>query len=141
MSYIAIAVFNQLVEGPLRDPASLNKPSSYPIPDEAMLRQPAWAWMCIPASWLASIACIACWVLIARTSTGFAARVTGGNIRAAQLQGLPVAWLMVGACALGGAFAGLAGMIEVAGVLWPGECLADCRVWLFRHPHRFPGPA
>ncbi len=37
MAYIAIAVFNQLVEGPLRDPASLNKPSSYPIPDDAMI--------------------------------------------------------------------------------------------------------
>jgi simple sugar transport system permease protein len=62
------------------------------------------------------IACVLCWVLIARTATGFGARVTGGNIRAAQLQGLPVATLMVGACALGGAMAGLAGMIEVAAV-------------------------
>ncbi len=31
LTYIAIAVFNQLVEGPLRDPASLNKPSTTPI--------------------------------------------------------------------------------------------------------------
>ena len=29
--YIALAVFNHLVEGPLRDPASLNKPSTPPI--------------------------------------------------------------------------------------------------------------
>ena len=43
-------------------------------------------------------------------------RVTGGNLRAAQLQGLPVARLIVSACALGGACAGLAGMIEVAAV-------------------------
>ena len=115
MSYIAIAVFNQLVEGPLRDPASLNKPSSYPIPDEAML--PNLPGLDVhPGILVGVIACVGCWVLIARTSTGFAARVTGGNIRAAQLQGLPVAWLMVGACALGGAFAGLAGMIEVAAV-------------------------
>src|SRR5215470_5208884 len=28
LTYIAIAVFNHLVEGPLRDPASLNKPST-----------------------------------------------------------------------------------------------------------------
>jgi len=59
---------------------------------------------------------VLCWLLIARTTTGFAAQVTGGNVRAAQLQGLPVAWLMVGACALGGGLAGLAGMIEVAAV-------------------------
>ena len=115
MSYIAIALFNQLVEGPLRDPASLNKPSSYPIPDDAMLG--TLPGMDVHPGLLAGVAaCVASWVLISRTSTGFAARVTGGNIRAAQLQGLPVAWLMVGACALGGAFAGLAGMIEVAAV-------------------------
>ncbi len=112
MSYIAIAVFNQLVEGPLRDPASLNKPSSFPIPDDDML-QTLPGLDVHPGILVGVIACIACWVLISRTSTGFAARVTGGNIRAAQLQGLPVATLMIGACALGGAFAGLAGMIEV----------------------------
>ena len=33
LSYIAIAVFNHLVEGPMRDPASLNKPSTWPIGD------------------------------------------------------------------------------------------------------------
>jgi ABC-type uncharacterized transport system permease subunit len=115
MAYIAIALFNQLVEGPLRDPASLNKPSSYPIPDEAMLGNIPGLDV-HPGILVGVVACVLCWVLISRTATGFASRVTGGNIRAAQLQGLPVAWLMVGACALGGAFAGLAGMIEVAAV-------------------------
>ena len=115
MAYIAIALFNQLVEGPLRDPASLNKPSSYPIPDDAMLG--ALPGMDVhPGILVGLVACVLAWVLISRTATGFAARVTGGNIRAAQLQGLPVAVLMVGACALGGAMAGLAGMIEVAAV-------------------------
>src|SRR5580704_13652629 len=37
LAYVAISVFNFLVEGPLRDPASLNKPSTYPIPEAAML--------------------------------------------------------------------------------------------------------
>jgi RND family efflux transporter MFP subunit len=39
LSYIAIAVFNHLVEGPLRDPASLNKPSTRPV-DEALRIDP-----------------------------------------------------------------------------------------------------
>ena len=43
-------------------------------------------------------------------------RITGGNPRAAMLQGLPVGTLMISACALAGACAGLAGMIEVAAV-------------------------
>ena len=37
LTYIGIAVFNQLVEGPLRDPASLNKPSTTPIGEANML--------------------------------------------------------------------------------------------------------
>ena len=32
---------------------------------------------------------------MSRTTFGFAARMTGGNVRAAQAQGLPVGWLMV----------------------------------------------
>jgi simple sugar transport system permease protein len=113
--YIAVAVFNHLVEGPLRDPASLNKPSSYAIPDSAHLG-PVWGTDLHPGLPVGIVACIAAWVLISRTSIGFAGRMTGGNLRAAQLQGLPVARLMIGACLLGGACAGLAGMIEVAAV-------------------------
>ncbi len=113
LAYIAIALFNHLVEGPLRDPASLNKPSTYAIPDNAAIGKFFGFHAGLPVGVLA---CLLCWVLIHRTSTGFAARMTGGNLRAAQLQGVPVARLIIGACALGGACAGLAGMIEVAAV-------------------------
>ena len=37
MSFIAIALFNQCVETVLRDPASLNKPSTKPLPDTLLL--------------------------------------------------------------------------------------------------------
>ena len=113
LAYIAIALFNHVVEGVLRDPASLNKPSTYGIGDDNMLDTVPWLDV-HPGLPIGVLACVLCWVLIYRTSTGFAARVTGGNIRAAQLQGLPVAKLIVLACALGGACAGLAGAIEVA---------------------------
>jgi len=115
LGYIAIAVFNHLVEGPLRDPASLNKPSTAPIGDLNMLGTLPGTDI-HPGLAVGLIACIAFWVLIYRTSFGFGARVTGGNIRAAQLQGLPVARLIVVACMLGGGCAGLAGAIEVAAV-------------------------
>jgi general nucleoside transport system permease protein len=115
LAYIAIALMNQFVEGPLRDPASLNKPSTAPLPAEYMLGK-------IPGMdvhWglaIGVIACIASWVLIEVTSYGFAARIAGGNVRAAQIQGLPVGRLIVGFTAIAGSFAGLAGMIEVAAV-------------------------
>jgi simple sugar transport system permease protein len=115
LAYIAIALMNHLVEGPLRDPASLNKPSTVPLPDAYRIGEiPG-----IGVHWglaVGIIACILCWVLIERTTWGFAARIVGGNIRAAQVQGLPAGLLMVGFTALGGVFAGLAGMFEVAAV-------------------------
>ena len=115
LAYIAIALMNQLVEGLLRDPASLNKPSTKPLPKEFMMGH-------IPGMdvhWglvIGVVACITSWVLIEVTSWGFAARIAGGNVRAAQIQGLPVGKLIVGFTAIAGSFAGLAGMIEVAAV-------------------------
>ncbi|OCJ14469.1 ABC transporter permease [Rhizobium sp. AC44/96] len=115
LAYIAIALMNQFVEGPLRDPASLNKPSTAPLPAEYMMGK-------IPGMdvhWglvIGIVACIVSWILIEVTSYGFAARIAGGNVRAAQIQGLPVGRLIVGFTGIAGSFAGLAGMIEVAAV-------------------------
>lgn len=115
LAYIAIALMNHLVEGPLRDPASLNKPSTLSIGEANMIGP-------IPGMdvhWgliIGIVACVLAWVLIERTTFGFAARMTGGNVRAARLQGLPVGRLMLICTALAGACAGLAGMIEVAAV-------------------------
>ena len=115
LSYIGVALFNHLVEGPLRDPSSLNKPSTFGIGDANMLgKLPGTSLH--PGLLVGVVACVLAWVLINRSTVGFAARVTGGNLRAAQLQGLPVVRLIVLACALGGACAGLAGMIEVAAI-------------------------
>jgi simple sugar transport system permease protein len=115
LTYIAIALFNHLVEGPLRDPASLNKPSTTPIGEASMLgRLPG-----LDVHWglgLGVVFCVLMYVLVARTTMGFAMRIVGGNTRAARLAGLPVGALLLGACALGGAAAGLAGMVEVAAV-------------------------
>ncbi|MBA1140652.1 ABC transporter permease [Mesorhizobium neociceri] len=115
LAYIAIALMNQLVEGPLRDPASLNKPSTQPLADIYRIGN-------IPGMdvhWglvVGILACIISWVLIEKTRWGFAARIAGGNVRAAQVQGLAVGPLIVGFTALAGGFAGLAGMLEVAAV-------------------------
>ena len=115
MNYIAIALLNHLVEGPMRDPSSLNKPSSYPIPDINMLRD-------LPGTRIhygliyGLIACAIAYFLIQRTTFGMAARIAGGNVRAAKLVGLPVGKLTLAICFLAGSCAGLAGMVEVAAV-------------------------
>jgi len=114
-TYIAIALLNHFVEGPLRDPESLNKPSTAPIGDANRIgtlpgMDVHWGFV------FGVVACLAAWVLIYRTPFGFAARMTGGNVRAARLAGVPVGRLVVVATFLGGAAAGLAGMVEVAAV-------------------------
>ncbi len=115
LTYIAIALFNHLVEGPLRDPASLNKPSTAPIGSANMMGT-------IPGMdvhWglvFGILFCIAMYVLVRHTTWGFSLRIAGGNPRAAKLAGLPVNRLVVTACFLGGAACGLAGMVEVGAV-------------------------
>lgn len=115
LAYVAIGLFNHLVEGPLRDPASLNKPST-PALDEGLLigtiggSDVHWGLV------VGVAVCLVTGLWLRFTPSGFAVRVVGGNPRAAQLVGLPATRLVIGACALGGACAGLAGAIEVAAV-------------------------
>lgn len=115
LTYVAIALFNHIVEGPLRDPASLNKPSTSPIGEANMLGN----FPGLDVHWglgFGLIFCVAMYVLIRHTTYGFGLRIVGGNARAAKLAGLPVDRLVIAACFLGGAAAGLAGMVEVAAV-------------------------
>src|ERR1700744_1103598 len=115
MSYIAIALFKHLVEGPLRDPASLNKPSTLPVPDPMTIGSLPGLEVHWGLLW-GVVACIAAWVFVKHSTKGFAMRVVGGSNRAARLVGLPVGMLALAACSMGGAAAGLAGMFEVAAV-------------------------
>jgi len=115
LSFIAIALFNQCVETVLRDPASLNKPSTKPLSDALML--PAMPGLDVHYGLLGGvIVALVAWVVMRFTPLGLALRVAGGNPRTALGVGLPVATLTIGACAAGGACAGLAGAIEVAAV-------------------------
>jgi len=115
LSYIAIALFNHFVEGPLKDPASLNKPSTAPIGDANMIGTLPGLDVHWGLAW-GIVACALMYVLVQHTTRGFALRIVGGNARAARLAGLPVGSLVLLACVLGGAAAGLAGMVEVAAV-------------------------
>jgi ABC-type uncharacterized transport system permease subunit len=119
LSYIAIALFKHFVEGPLRDPASLNKPSTQPLDESLRIGAIASDGLLSDVHWgliFGLVASLAAGVWLSFTSPGFALRVVGGNARTARLVGLPTNRLIVLACALGGACAGLAGAIEVAAV-------------------------
>lgn len=115
LNYIAVAILNHLVSGPIRDFAVSLKPTSWSIPATAMIGT-------IPGlrvHWgmvFGFVACVLAYVLLRQTTFGFSVAVLGGNLRAAQMVGLPIGRLTLAVCALGGAAAGLAGAIEVAAV-------------------------
>jgi general nucleoside transport system permease protein len=115
LSYIAVALLNFFVEGPLRDPTSLNKPSTVHIGEANMLATIGGS----NVHWCLGfgvVACVLAYVLMDRTTFGFATRIVGGNARAARLSGLSVPRLTIITCAFAGAAAGLAGVVEVAAV-------------------------
>ena len=115
LTYIAIALMNHFVEGPLRDPSSLNKPSTWPIGDANMIGT-------IPGTdvhWglvFGVVACVVIWLFQRFTTWGFAMQVIGGNPKTARMMGLDVGRYVLLACGAGGAAAGLAGMVEVAAI-------------------------
>jgi general nucleoside transport system permease protein len=115
LTYIAIAILNFCVEGPFRDPASKNKPSTVSIGEDYMVGS-------IPGMdvhWglaVGPILAVVLHVLMTRTTFGFAVRIAGGNVRVALAQGLPVGKLILTCAAIAGMCAGLAGYFEVAAV-------------------------
>ncbi len=115
LGYIAIALFKHFVEGPMRDPASLNKPSTLPL-DQSLLIGTMFGYDVHWGLAFGVVLCVLAALWLGGSTHGFATRVVGGNARAARLVGLPAHRLIITACALGGAAAGLAGGIEVAAV-------------------------
>lgn len=115
MNYIAIAIMNQLVGGAIQDPSETIKASSFALPAVNRLTS-------LPGTRIhygllyGIIVCILAYVLIQKTTFGFAARTAGGNVKAARIAGLPVGKLTIIICFLAGSCAGLAGMAEVAAV-------------------------
>ena len=115
LAYIAIGLFKHLVEGALRDPASLNKPSTRTLPEGLLIGGIAgsdvhWGFV------IGVVACVGLGLWLRLTASGFSIRVVGGNPRTAQLVGLPATRLILAACGVGGACAGVAGAVEVAAV-------------------------
>jgi simple sugar transport system permease protein len=115
LNYIALAILNHCVEGPMHDPTFHDKVASYSIGVANTLGN-------IPGTEIhygflyGIILCIICGILMDHTTFGFAAKIVGGNIRAARISGLSVAKYSLAACFIGGSAAALAGVVEVAAV-------------------------
>jgi general nucleoside transport system permease protein len=114
MVYIGIQLTNYLIEGPWLVPGS-TWPAT-PVLTQAFRLPLIWPGTLVNAGVIiAALAVPVLGFIVGRTNFGLWIRAVGGNERASAVIGLPVKWLMVAALAASGAFAGLAGGIEVLG--------------------------
>lgn len=115
LNYVAVLVVAYFVHGILKDPDSFNWPYSPPFVQAARLvtiggTRLHWGVLVAP------IAALIAWYVITRTYWGLNIRVVGGNVEAARRAGLPVERIQLLLFVLAGSLAGIAGMLEVAGV-------------------------
>jgi len=140
LNYVGADVLAYLVYGRWKDKAGNGQPASKPIPKSDYL--PTIGALKTHAGILIAIAAViaVAWALN-RTKWGFALRVVGGNPEAARRAGLAVAGLTLSAMLVGGALAGLGGMVQFSGLegqLRPGLAatygyLGFLASWLARH--------
>jgi ABC-type uncharacterized transport system permease subunit len=120
MNAIATQLMNYLLRGPMLDPAQIEAGTN--IPQSAALPQHVWIARLVPRTlfhwgfFLAIVLAVLVLALLWRTSLGYRIRAVGHSPAASRYAGIPVARIVALALALGGAFAGLAGAVEVMGV-------------------------
>lgn len=113
--YVAIQLTNYLVEGPWLVPKS-TFPSTAVVPTGARLPI-VWPGTLVNAGiFVAVLAVLVTGFLVARTTFGLKLRALGGSERATRVAGVRVTGMIVLVMAVSGAFAGLAGGMEVLGV-------------------------
>jgi simple sugar transport system permease protein len=120
MNQIAFQLSNYLLRGPMIDPEEIARGTR--IAQSALLPSQSWLPRLVPQTLLhvgailAVVLALLVYVFLWRTTTGYRIRAVGLNPDAARYAGIRVPLYQVLALALGGAFAGLAGAVEVLGV-------------------------
>lgn len=115
LNYVGADVLAYLVYGPWKDKAGNGQPASKPIPKSDYLPTIHVA-KTHAGIIIAIVAVIVVGWALTRTRWGFALRAVGGNPEAARRAGLAVAGLTLSAMLVGGALAGLGGMVQFTGL-------------------------
>lgn len=120
LNQIALQLMNFLLRGPMLDPKQIEAGTN--IPQSEALPEIVWLTRLMPRTLLHSgiilavILAILVYLLLWRTTIGYRIRAVGLNSAAARYAGIPVAGYLTLSLVLSGAFAGLAGAVEVTGV-------------------------
>ncbi|MBD2847077.1 ABC transporter permease [Paenibacillus sp. IB182496] len=115
LNYVAAFTVGLFVHGLLKDPESFNWPFSPEI--NWTLRLPIIDGTRLHVGFvIAIVLALAVWYVLGRTRLGFRIRVLGGNRLAAERAGMNVSRMQLWVLIAAGALAGIAGMIEIAGI-------------------------
>lgn len=115
LNYVAALSIDYFVHGPWKDRSGMNWPYTAEFADSARLA--TFGATRISAGIFLALAAVALyWWWMGHTRWGYNMRVVGGNPEAARRSGLPISRYIIVAMLLGGAMAGLYGMIEVTAI-------------------------
>ncbi len=120
LNQIALQLMNFLLRGPMLDPEQIKAGTN--IPQSASLPEQVWLTRLVPrtlfhtGALLAVVLAVLVYIFLWRTTIGYRIRAVGLNRAASLYAGIPVRSTIVLSMALSGAFAGLAGAIEVVGL-------------------------
>jgi simple sugar transport system permease protein len=120
LNAIALQLMNFLLRGPMLDPAQIaagtNVAQSETLPKSVWLLRLAPPTLLHSGVILALILAVLVYFLLWRTTIGYRIRTVGLNPSAARYAGMPAPFYIALSLTLAGAFAGLAGAVEVTGV-------------------------
>ncbi len=116
LNFVAAQLLSYLVHGPMQE-RSHAQPASLPLPANATL-PPLWPGTTLHWGFPLALAlvCVVA-VFLFRTGAGFAQRVVGANPEAARVAGMDVDRTRLTAMLWSGALCGLAGAVELSGVV------------------------
>jgi len=115
LNFVALLFVSLMLDGPMKDPTAMGWPQSVTLQDPLQLdRLLERTRVHTGLLWAVGLAG-ALWLVLERTTFGFAVRAVGANPRGAGFVGVPVERTLLVVALLSGALAGLAGAIEVAG--------------------------
>jgi simple sugar transport system permease protein len=120
LNYIAAQVYTFFLRGPMIDPAELTLGSG--TPQSMRLEKSVWLERLIKGTrlhtgiFIVILLAILIYVLLWKTSFGYKLRAAGASSKAAKYGGIKVAFFITISMVISGAFAGIAGGVEVIGV-------------------------
>ena len=115
LNFIVLLFVGAMLDGPMKDPASMGWPQTVAIQDAVQLTKLVDRSRVHTGLLIALFCALALWALLRFTTLGFEIRAVGSGPRAAAFAGMPVQWVTVKVALLSGALAGVAGAVEVAG--------------------------